>query len=896
MPDKHRITLFLRLFCPLLILVLAGVYFYGLAEIERELVHLKSQERLNVGLGAGALNGRAEEISRDLLFLASHSALRNAINDPRQTNLDRLAEDFAGFSRTQGIYDQLRWIDETGMEVIRVDNVQGKQLVVAPEKLQNKGKRYFFVDAMKLNPGEIFVSPMDLNVEQDKIEVPYKPMLRVATPVTDAQGKKRGIVILNYYGRDMLQAFAKATDGVADHVMLLNRDGYWLKSPQAADEWGFMFKRPELSLPLRAPEAWQHIRGGVGGQLRLADGLWTWETVYPLLAGQKSSSGSSDAFLPSLGEVESSQYVWKVVAHLSSNVIDSYTRSVWSRLLVIAALLLAVFGFGCWRIAQLWTAARDSSQRLNEVIWGTRIATWEWHVQTGAVAFNERWAEIVGYTLAELAPVSITTWSALAHPDDAKRSGELLERCFKRELDRYECEARMRHKDGRWVWVEDRGRVVEWTDDGKPLRMVGTQQEITQRKQNEAELEQHRHHLLQLVEERTEEAMQARVLAEAANVAKSSFIVNMSHEIRTPMNGILGMAELMRRDGVTPAQAARLDAIHAAGQDLLSVINDILDISRIESGKLILEDAPVYVQVIVGNVCSMLSERARAKGLVLEVDFQSMPLHLRGDPMRIRQALINYVTNAIKFSESGTITVRVRLLEEDDASVLLHFEVQDAGVGIAPEARARLFSKYEQGDTSTSRRFGGGGLGLSITRRLAEMMGGAVGVESALGQGSVFWFTVRLRKESALARAASSAAPRESAEQVLAKEFEGSRLLLVEDDPIGREVALTILGEAGFKVDVAEDGDVAVSLAASADYALILMDMHLPTMDGLEATRQIRQSPTGKQVPIIALTANALAEDRQRCVASGMSDFVGKPFVPEQLFAVILKWLRREGQ
>ena len=362
------------------------------------------------------------------------------------------------------------------------------------------------------------------------------------------------------------------------------------------------------------------------------------------------------------------------------------------------------------------------------------------------------------------------------------------------------------------------------------------------------------------------------------------------------MNGILGMAELMRREGVTPAQAAKLDAINASGQDLLSVINDILDISRIESGKLILEDAPVYVQVILGNVCSMLNERARAKGLALEVETQSLPLHLRGDPMRIRQALINYVTNAIKFSESGTITLRVRLLEEDDASVFLHFEVQDAGIGIAPEARARLFSKYELGDTSTSRRFGGSGLGLTITRRLAEMMGGTVGFESALGQGSVFWFTVRLRKESAAARATPSDASRESAEQVLAREFTGSRLLLVEDDPIGREVALTILGEAGFQVDVAEDGDVAVSMAASADYALILMDMHLPTMDGLEATRQIRQSPTGKRVPIIALTANAFAEDRQRCMESGMSDFVGKPFVPEQLFAQILKWLRRAGQ
>ncbi len=367
MAEKQSVSLFLKFFLPLAVLLLAGLVMFGNTEIESEITRLKSQENLNVGLGAGTLTGQIESISRDLAFLASHSAMRQAVNAPTPDNLAHLATDFANFSRSKGIYDQLRWLDETGMEIVRVDYVKGQPVVVPADKLQNKGSRYFFTDSFKLQPGEVFISPLDLNIEQNKIEMPYKPMVRVATPVVDDQGKKRGIVILNYYGKEMLQAFATATTGAADHIMVVNGEGYWLKSPKPDEEWGFMFKRPELALAARAPEAWQRIRAEDRGQLRLADGLWTWQTVYPLVAGQKSSTGAADAFVPSRGEVETRQYVWKSVAHLSAAGLDAVSRGVWTRLTGVGAILLAVFAFGSWKLAQAWAAQAAAEAEVRRV-------------------------------------------------------------------------------------------------------------------------------------------------------------------------------------------------------------------------------------------------------------------------------------------------------------------------------------------------------------------------------------------------------------------------------------------------------------------------------------------------------------------------------------------------
>jgi PAS domain S-box-containing protein len=666
-------------------------------------------------------------------------------------------------------------------------------------------------------------------------------------------------------------------------------------------------------------------------------------------------------------------------------------------------------------LGQREVSLKESEFRWKFAIEGSGDGVWDWNIQTDEAQYSIRWKEMLGYSEADILPTN-QEWVARVHPDDQSHVAATMQAYLAGKTEIYVVEYRLRCKDDSYMWILGRGMIVSRDEDGKPLRMIGTNTDITERKQmeqallreqqlstdivnalpgvfymfdasgrflrwndhfkvvsgysdselasmqgpdffrgddkgrvvagmqkvfsdgeinieaifhdrhgkgmpylfggtrmlldgeayllgvgvdisqrraTEAELEQHRQHLEKLVESRTAELATAKEAAEAANIAKSAFLANMSHEIRTPMNGIIGMANILRREGVTPSQEKHLDTIDTSAQHLLSVINDVLDLSKIEAGKLTLEEAPVIVSSLLANVESILAERVKAKGIRLLIESGQLPHPLLGDPTRLQQALLNYATNAVKFTETGTVTLRAFVQEETAESAMLRFEVQDTGIGITPEAMSRLFSAFEQADNSMTRKYGGTGLGLAITQRLADLMGGKVGADSTAGVGSTFWLTVKLKKGGT-----ESLAPEATdvdAEIELRQRYAGQRILLVDDEPVNREIALIQLEDVELLVDAAEDGEKAVAMARNTRYAAILMDMQMPKLNGVEATQQIRQLPGYQDIPIIAMTANAFAEDKAQCMAAGMNDFLAKPFTPEDLFAILLRALNAQS-
>ena len=446
-----------------------------------------------------------------------------------------------------------------------------------------------------------------------------------------------------------------------------------------------------------------------------------------------------------------------------------------------------------------------------------------------------------------------------------------------------------RRKDGS-VYVELATITPLRRPDGQVTHYVAVKEDVTERKRIAAELDNYRHHLEQLVAARTGELEQSQRQAESANRAKTAFLANMSHEIRTPMNAILGFTHLLRRDARSSVEVQRLDKIESAGTHLLGVINDILDLSKIEAGKLELEMHDFTLEAVLGHVATLIGERSAAKGLELRVEGDDGEAWVRGDLTRLRQALLNLASNAVKFTERGSIVLRARLVESPHEGYLARFEVEDTGVGIAPDVLRGLFQAFQQGDGSNLHSVGGTGLGLAITRQLARAMGGEAGADSTPGVGSLFWFTARLEHGST-----SSLAPAGLGAADLQRRHAGKRVLVVEDHPINLEVATDLLQAAGLAVATAENGAQALERVRDGRFDVILMDMVMPGMDGLEATRALRQIPEARSVPIIAMTANAFVDDRRACLAAGMNDFVAKPVDPQHLYATLDRWLVASG-
>ncbi len=397
------------------------------------------------------------------------------------------------------------------------------------------------------------------------------------------------------------------------------------------------------------------------------------------------------------------------------------------------------------------------------------------------------------------------------------------------------------------------------------------------------------------IEERTRQLAIEKTRAEAASIAKSNFLATMSHEIRTPMNGVLGMAQVMATTELTEEQQLYLNTILDSGNSLLVIINDILDFSKIEAGKMELENNPFNLNKATADIVSLFQSKGHEKNIQLTYNIENnCPVELMGDSLRIKQVLQNLTSNAIKFTEQGSIKISISGSMIEDHSASLRLSITDSGIGIDQSSQNKLFSDFTQIDSSTTRKFGGTGLGLAICKQLVTLMGGEIGVNSQLGQGATFWFTLNLSLNTNI----QTTLPKNKIEYPNQLIPLSGTILLVEDNLVNQLVAKAILEKFGLTLDIANDGLQAVQKFSNNTYDLILMDCQMPVLDGLEATRQIRKNELENKVnqptPIVALTANAHDKDRGRCIAAGMDDYLQKPIVKDDLYNLLAQYLKQQ--
>ncbi len=515
-------------------------------------------------------------------------------------------------------------------------------------------------------------------------------------------------------------------------------------------------------------------------------------------------------------------------------------------------------------------ALRETTERLKLATEAADIGIWNWNFSDDKLEWDERmsaWYDVPDEV--RTAELYYQFWRGSVHPDDILQTEmRLLE--ARRNDTHWVDEFRIVLSDGSVRHIHT-ASVVHSDVSGTPLRMIGINRDITELKQHEYELEQ------------------AREAAEGANKAKGEFLANMSHEIRTPMNAIIGLGELLLHTELTPYQQEYLTKITDAADGLLQLINDLLDFSKVEAGKLKLESVPFSLRHLLKRLENLMAFKAARKGLRLSLTVEaSTPELLVGDPHRLQQLLLNLVSNAIKFTSSGEIILRVEPQAERGGEATLEFSVSDTGIGMSEEQLGDIFHPFVQGDSSTTRRYGGTGLGLSISRQLAALMGGTIRVTSTLSQGSTFTFTVRLR------RSGGGDLPVEPplSRRDLAV-LRGCRVLVAEDHPVNRQVLGGILRQVGAIVTYAEDGRKAVDAVrmTTPPFDIILMDLRMPELDGHEATRLIRGEYPAEELPIVAVTAHASEDVWEQCAADGMNDHLVKPVKPQELYASLLRWV-----
>ena len=514
---------------------------------------------------------------------------------------------------------------------------------------------------------------------------------------------------------------------------------------------------------------------------------------------------------------------------------------------------------------------QESEERLGFALLASKSGTWDWNLKSGEMFFDSNYFTISGYESNEFAH-SFDEWEKRVHTDDVNLAKKEIEEYLAGRTEVFAAEFRFRTKIGSWQWILSQGRIFERDEEGNPVRFIGTHADISHHKQAEAQL------------------YHAKVAAESANRAKSEFLANMSHELRTPMNGILGMAQLLGMSDLTKDQQEFVALLKLSGMNLLSLVNDVLDLSKIESGNITIEPAEFSLRYAIDEIYKTQRSTIFDKKLAFDISVaEEIPPLIIGDQLRFRQILLNLLGNAAKFTTHGGITIAAQVLEQQYDALIVQITVSDTGIGISVDALDRVFNPFVQEGDSTARQFGGTGLGLTISRRLAELMGGDISVESTQGVGSSFMLKLPFTVPK-------SPPVTEVKDSFALPLWEGPplRILLVEDNPVNLKYSTTLLGLHGHHVVTAENGEESLKALEQGEFDLVLMDVQMPVMHGEEALREIRAQETGTPFhqKVIALTAYALRGDKEHFLSEGFDGYLSKPLEPQELFDEMKRVIR----
>ncbi len=999
---------FLALYLPIAALLALVTLVVGFVIADSELDTEKASHSAQLLNGTEILMEALTEPLNHLRGILREPAVNRAFTASAKEAKALIGERLLAVMYHDPIYDHVRWADSHGMELVRVDRRGNDPVPVASSDLKNMSAHYSYKASIRLKPGELYQSSLDLNDENGVVEVPHKPTIRMVIRLPVVAGRDQGILMVNLNVQHIFNDLRRNLmpgGGVKDY-MLLNPAGYWLMTPNAEDAWGFMFGR-NATLARSNPAEWAQISSNKSGQIMLSSGLWSWITINPGML--------------KTGSVKAAEQ-WKLVTHTTAQEIALLQWQQWRFLLIVTVISLLLLGVGVYFYNKLLLEKIQSENELKLVkvnravedklslaLTAAGMGAFHWNVASGEFSWTDEFRNIFGISL-ELEPC-YDNWLSLLHPED-RESADCQVRQAMESRSEYDAEYRILLPDGSVRWIAAKGRFY-YGEDGSPQLMECVASDITEQKRNEIEIHRLNSELEQRIEERTEELQEseqklrsisdyandgivlmddlgsithwnpaaerifgysssealgknlhdllapmryhddfnagypvflrtgegaamgksrdlfalrkdgceipvsvsssavflndawhaigivhdihermkyekeleeARGAAETANKAKSEFLSNMSHEIRTPMNGVLGMTQLMEYTTLDEEQRKYVDAIKSSSHNLLRLINDILDLSKIEAGKIELEQREFSFRATISDLVNTQISLVQRKGLQLITHIpDAIPDNLIGDQLRLKQIILNFLSNAIKFTDSGAIAVTVAMQQQADTIATIRIGVTDSGIGISAEAIQKIFEPFSQADSSTTRKFGGTGLGLTISRQLAELLGGRIEVESTAGAGSTFSVVIPFGVSSVAVNHQENLN-----RETLNLKWDGRplRVLVVDDNEINQNIAGYLLKKAGIDFVSASDGQEALEAWLEFTFDLILMDVHMPVMNGIEATKIIREKEAGtdRYTPIIALTADALREEQENILRQGFDGCVTKPFEINTLF------------